>query len=179
MPIRLGKQIDARARLHGYFGTLVENTMVQQSVLQEPYRHCRLKGAPHAYHYSANAQMAAPLGEVRPVGARPESSSRRREFPCGNGKWRSTMTRHKLLVAAALISTISTTSALAQDPAAFQSQFPYRDVLNGGALTPAGRILELPGGAASLYEANKAGAGVGSASPSPRAPRHHGRLPRP
>jgi hypothetical protein len=89
------------------------------------------------------------------------------------------MTALKLLVASALISTIPATSALAQEPAAFQAQFPGRDVLNGGALTPAGRILELPGGAASLYEANKAGAGLGSASPSSPAPRHHARLPRP
>jgi hypothetical protein len=85
----------------------------------------------------------------------------------------------KLLVATALISTVSATSAPAEEPAAFQAQFPDRDVLNGGALTPAGRILKLPGGAASLYEANKAGAGIGSASPSSRAPRHHGRLARP
>lgn len=85
----------------------------------------------------------------------------------------------KLLVATALISTISATSALAQEPAAFQAQSPDRDVLNGGALTPAGRILERSGGAASLYEANKADAGIGSASPLSRAPRHHGRLPRP
>lgn len=90
------------------------------------------------------------------------------------------MTGLKLLVATALISAVSTTSALAQEPAAFQSQFPDRDVLNRGALTPAGRILEQPGGAASLYEANKAGAGgIGSAIPSSRAPRHYGRLPRP
>jgi len=89
------------------------------------------------------------------------------------------MTGLKLLVATALISAVSTTSALAEEPAAFQSQFPDRDLLNRGALTPAGRILALPGGAASLYEANKAGAGIGSASPSSRAPRHHGRLPRP
>ena len=85
----------------------------------------------------------------------------------------------KLLVATALISTVSTTSAVAEEPAAFQAQFPDRDRLNGGALTPAGRILGLPGGAASLYEANKAGAGTGSASAASRAPRHHGRLPRP
>jgi hypothetical protein len=85
------------------------------------------------------------------------------------------MTGLKLLVATALISTISAKSALAQEPAAFQAQFPDRDVLNGGALTPAGRILELPGGAASLYEANKADAGMGSANPSLRAPRHYGR----
>ncbi len=89
------------------------------------------------------------------------------------------MTGVKLLVATALISTISATSAVAQEPAAFQAQFPDRDVLNGGALTPAGRILGLSGGAASLYEANKADAGIGGASPSSRAPRHHGRLPRP
>jgi len=89
------------------------------------------------------------------------------------------MTGLKLLVATALISAVSTTSALAEEPAAFQSQFPDRDLLNRGALTPAGRILELPGGAASLYEANKAGAGIGSANPSSRAPRPHGRLPRP
>jgi len=89
------------------------------------------------------------------------------------------MTGLKLLVATALISAVSTTSALAEEPAAYQAQFPDRDVLNRGALTPAGRILEAPGGAASLYEANKAGAGIGNANPSSRAPRHHGRLPRP
>ena len=87
------------------------------------------------------------------------------------------MTGLKLLAATALISTIPATSVLAQEPAAYQAQFPDRDVLNGGALTPAGRILGQPGGAASLYEANKAGAGIGSASPSSRAPRHHGRVP--
>jgi hypothetical protein len=90
------------------------------------------------------------------------------------------MTGLNLLVATALISTVSATSALADEPAAFQAQFPDRDVLNrGAALTPAGRILGQPGGAASLYEANKAGAGIGSASPSSRAPRHHGRPSRP
>ena len=87
------------------------------------------------------------------------------------------MVGFKLLVATALISTISATSAPAQEPAAFQAQFPDRDVLNGGALTPAGRILGQPGGAANLYEANKAAAGTGGASPSSRAPRHHGHVP--
>lgn len=34
----------------------------------------------------------------------------------------------------------------------FQAQYPDRDVLNGGALTPAGRMgLELPGGAAPVF----------------------------
>ena len=52
------------------------------------------------------------------------------------------MTRLYMLVAAALLSAITVTGASAQsfsEPAAFQSQYPDRDVLNGGALTPAGR----------------------------------------
>jgi len=86
-----------------------------------------------------------------------------------------TMTGLKTLVAAALISTISTTCALAQaaisEPGAFQAQFPNRDVLNGGALTPAGRMgLELPGGGSM---SNNPYAAMGSASPSFRAQRYH------
>lgn len=89
------------------------------------------------------------------------------------------MTGLKMLVAAVLISTISTTSALAQaaisEPGAFQAQFPNRDVLNGGALTPAGRMdLELPGGAST---ANNAYAGMGGASPSFQAKRYHSYKP--
>ena len=65
----------------------------------------------------------------------------------------------KTLVAAALISFGAIGSANAQlpdwaisHPAAFQAQYPDRDVLNGGALTPAGRMgLELPGGAAPVF----------------------------
>jgi hypothetical protein len=50
----------------------------------------------------------------------------------------------KLTVAAAvaLFSTITATQVFAQvfsDPDAFQAQHPDRDVLNGGALTPAAR----------------------------------------
>jgi hypothetical protein len=73
------------------------------------------------------------------------------------------MTGRKRLVAAALISTISATSAFAQaaisEPAAFQAMYPNRDVLNGGA--PIG------------YVANSAYAGMGSASPSSCAQRYH------
>ena len=59
------------------------------------------------------------------------------------------MTGLKTLVAAALISAFSITSALAGEPQAYAAQYPDRDFLNGGALTPAGRMgLELPGGAA-------------------------------
>jgi hypothetical protein len=72
------------------------------------------------------------------------------------------MTGPKTLVAAALISTISAAPVLADEPAAFQAQYPNRDVLNGGELTPAGRLgLELPGGG-----------GTGSAGPSSAAERY-------
>jgi hypothetical protein len=93
----------------------------------------------------------------------------------------------KPLLAAAVISMISATSVLAQEPAAFASQYPDRDVLNGGALTPAGRLgLELPNGAASSPAANAAAnayAGVGIDGPAPtlRPRRYHtnGRHPSP
>jgi hypothetical protein len=102
-------------------------------------------------------------------------SSRQREFSRRKGKWRITMTGLKTFVVAALISTISATCAFAQaafsEPGAFQAQFPNRDVLNGGALTPAGRMgLELSNGAPT---ANNAYAAMGSAGPSFRAQRYH------
>lgn len=68
------------------------------------------------------------------------------------------MTAIKTLIAAALLSTATISSASAawsfadQEPAAFASMYPDRDVLNGGALTPAGRMgLERPGGAAPVF----------------------------
>ena len=91
----------------------------------------------------------------------------------------------KPLVAAALLSMISATSVLAQEPAAFASQYPDRDVLNGGALTPAGRLgLELPNGAApsSAAVANAyAGVGIDGPAPTLRPRRYHtnGRHPSP
>lgn len=82
------------------------------------------------------------------------------------------MTVPKAFAAAVLISAISATSALAQEPAAFQSQYPDRDYLNGGALTPAGRLgLERAGGAAGLAAASDAYAGTRSAGPAIR-PKH-------
>jgi hypothetical protein len=81
-------------------------------------------------------------------------------------KIENTMTRLTMFVAAALLSAISMTSALAQEaisePGAFQAEFPDLDVLNGGALTPAGRMgLELPGGAVNLDAARHAYARMG------------------
>jgi hypothetical protein len=69
------------------------------------------------------------------------------------------MTTFKILIAATLVSMATITSASAQlppwavtNPDSFQAQYPNRDVLNGGRLTPAGRMgLELPGGAAPVF----------------------------
>jgi hypothetical protein len=78
----------------------------------------------------------------------------------------------KTLVAIVLMSTIPAFSALAQEPAAFQAQYPNRDVLNGGALTPAGRLgLVLPFGAAP--SASFAGVGAPDATARAVARRSH------
>jgi hypothetical protein len=69
------------------------------------------------------------------------------------------MTTLKTLIAAALVSMTAISSASAQlptwalsEPASFQAQYPNRDVLNGGALTPAGRMgLERANGAAPVF----------------------------
>jgi hypothetical protein len=73
------------------------------------------------------------------------------------------MTLFKIIIAAALVSMTGIASANAQlptwgasNPGAFEAQYPDRDVLNGGALTPAGRMgLELPGGAAPVFGTNE------------------------
>jgi BA14K-like protein len=81
------------------------------------------------------------------------------------------MTSLNVLSAAAILSLMFTTPVFAQaafsEPAAFQAMFPNRDVLNGGSLTPAGRMdLELAGGAASVSAENNAYARMDSASPT-------------
>ena len=83
------------------------------------------------------------------------------------------MTGLKTLAAAVLLSTISATAALADDPDAFQAQYPDRDILNGGALTPAAREgLVSPFGAAG---APASGAYAGPNSAGAALPiRHHG-----
>ena len=61
-------------------------------------------------------------------------------------------------------------------PGFLQAQYPDRDVLNGGALTPAGRMgLELPGGAASVFGTGNIGAASAYARLSGAIPGHHGR----
>jgi hypothetical protein len=69
------------------------------------------------------------------------------------------MTTLKILIAAGLVSIATIGSASAQlpnwaiaNPDSFQAQYPDRDILNDGRLTPAGRMgLELPGGAAPVF----------------------------
>jgi hypothetical protein len=56
--------------------------------------------------------------------------------------WRNIMTTLKSLAAASLLLILPFTPVFAQtfsEPAAFEAQHPDRDVLNGGALTPAAR----------------------------------------
>jgi hypothetical protein len=66
------------------------------------------------------------------------------------------MSNFKLLSVAAILAAAIANPVGAQaafsEPAAFQAMYPNRDVLNEGALTPAGRMgLELAGGAAGPY----------------------------
>jgi hypothetical protein len=69
----------------------------------------------------------------------------------------------KSLIAAVLLLIAPLTPSFAQlsEPAAFQSQHPDRDVLNGGALTPAARRAN------GLESVNGLYAGVGSMTPGP------------
>ena len=91
------------------------------------------------------------------------------------------MTTFKILIAATLVSMATIGSASAQlppwansDPDAFQAQYPDRDVLNGGALTPAGRMgLERANGAAPVFRESNAYAAMGRPAASSRAQLHH------
>lgn len=91
------------------------------------------------------------------------------------------MTPFKTLIAAALVSMTAVASASAQlpawassDPDSFQAQYADRDVLNGGALTPAGRMgLELPRGAAPVFGANNAYGATSRATASSCRQRYH------
>jgi hypothetical protein len=76
----------------------------------------------------------------------------------------------QIATALALLSTIPSTGALAQfsEPAAFASQHPDRDVLNGGQLTPEARA------AAGLENARGAWAAVRSTEPATAHRAHAG-----
>jgi len=65
------------------------------------------------------------------------------------------------------------------EPGFFSGAYPDRDVLNGGALTPAGRMgLELPGGAAPVFGTNRAYAATGLSTASSCAQLYHSYDPR-
>lgn len=95
------------------------------------------------------------------------------------------MIGRKTLIAATLISVGAVTSAKAQlpdwaisHPDAFEAQYPDRDVLNGGALTPAGRLgLELPGGAVPVFGSGSLDKARGIATASSCARRHRSYVP--
>src|ERR1700760_2973790 len=62
-------------------------------------------------------------------------------------KRRTTMTVFKILIGAALVSMTVVTTASAQlpnwaisNPDLYEAQYPNRDILNDGALTPAGKM---------------------------------------
>ena|SRR5437588_12567531 len=81
------------------------------------------------------------------------------------------MTSLNVLSALAVLSVLFTTPVFAQaaisEPGAFEAMFPNRDVLNGGSLTPAGRMgLELAYGAAGVSTGNNAHARLESANPT-------------
>jgi hypothetical protein len=90
---------------------------------------------------------------------------------------RTTMTTFKILIGAALVSLATVTTASAQlpswavtNPDAYQAQYPNRDILNDGALTPAGKMgLEFAHGAAPAFGARNAYTATGRATRSERS----------
>ena len=84
------------------------------------------------------------------------------------------MTTFKILIGAALVSLATVTTASAQlpswavtNPDAYQAQHPHRDILNDGALTPAGKMgLQFAHGAAPVFGARHAYAAPGRATTS-------------
>ncbi len=83
--------------------------------------------------------------------------------------------------AAALLSLVTTTTAFAQfgEPSAFQAQHPDRDVLNGGALTPAARAAAGLNDRSSAYGAYPSTPPAAFGTGVPSAPAHARRRHRP
>jgi len=70
----------------------------------------------------------------------------------------------KTIALAAALSAIAATAASAQaaisEPAAFQALYPYRDVLNNGAPTPAAKLVLEPPAVLQRLQALESGIGV-------------------
>jgi hypothetical protein len=113
-------------------------------------RHCQL---PPARHHQARPAFRIP-GIVM-CGRRVSSHRGVYVLLVKNANGSITMTGRTTLVAAVLIAAILATSARADEPAAYAARNPDRDVLNGGAFTPASKLS-----AADLQAANAAAAGL-------------------
>lgn len=70
----------------------------------------------------------------------------------------------KTIALVAMLSAVTATAASAQaaisEPAAYQSIYPYRDVLNNGAPTPAARLVLEPPAVLQALQAQESGIGV-------------------
>ena len=77
--------------------------------------------------------------------------------------FKSTINSLKTVAAAVVLSALAATPVLAQaaiqEPGAFAFYYPYRDVLNGGALTPAAKLASEPPAAMQAYVARESGIG--------------------
>jgi hypothetical protein len=84
--------------------------------------------------------------------------------------FKSTINSLKTVAAAVVLSALAATPVLAQaaiqEPGAFAFYYPYLDVLNGGAPTPAAKLTLEPPATMQVYAAKESG--IGSA----RALRH-------
>src|SRR5260370_40082558 len=82
--------------------------------------------------------------------------------------FKSTINSLEAVAAAVVLSALAATPVLAQaaiqEPGAFAFYYPYRDVLNGGALTPAAKLASEPPAAMQAYVARESGIGSPGAS---------------
>jgi hypothetical protein len=82
----------------------------------------------------------------------------------------------KTIALVAALSAFAATAASAQaavsEPAYFEALYPYRDVLNGGAPTPAAKLVLEPPAVLQALQAQESGVGVVHV---PRRRAHHGR----
>ena len=71
----------------------------------------------------------------------------------------------RTIALAVALSAITATAASAQaaisEPAAYQALYPYRDVLNNGAPTPAAKLVLQPPAVLQALQAQESGIGIG------------------
>ncbi len=73
-------------------------------------------------------------------------------------------TMFKTVALATMLAAVTATAVSAQpaisEPAAFQAQYPYRDVLNDGAPTPAAKLVLEPPEVLQALQARESGIGI-------------------